>query len=73
MNERLQTTMAAKITSGIFQTGSFGIHKAGNCRGDEQIKIWFCGKGRASHILADICAHRTRREAEECAKKGGKQ
>lgn len=58
------------------QIGSYGL--MGKCagkptRGDEVIRPWFCGQKRIGQIpgtVGSVCAHNTKKEAEECLKRG---
>lgn len=65
--------MTNAVTKSVMSCGSFGIYPRGNCRGDELVNVWFCGgrtdgQPRTNHdTVQEICTHRTRREAHECA------
>jgi hypothetical protein len=61
-------TTTTKITSQVCATGSWGIYAGSN--GGLQ-KVWFCGRGRYSHVLTDHCVHATRDEARRCRRERG--
>lgn len=67
--------MKAAIASGWFTVGSFGIYPFGDLRGNEVMRVWFCGycldgSPRSSHdTIGQVCAHATRQEARDCARR----
>ena len=68
--------MTLRITSGVYGIGSFGLYGSREGRpkrGDEVIRVWFCGGYRPRpggfRDMNSICAHNTRQQARACPRR----
>lgn len=62
------------ITKKQMANGSYGIYsRAKNSDSATIVNVWFCGGEKPGVGLERACAHATRREAEGCANRDGKQ